>query len=223
MGKLLIFALLWRLTGNPILAIIVLLIIYYFIDRRYIGLLPSLGKPFRRMRRAANLRRQIAANPHDAPAKYDLARTCIERGQFSQAARILEQLPDYMQETAEVIYDRGLCHLAAGDEIAAEALIREALDLDDTLHYGEPYLKLATIRGRTHPEEALELLRTFRTHNFSSCESYYRMAQIQAQLGMPEEAKESLRQCLETYGMLPRFRKRNERRWAFLAQMRLIF
>lgn len=223
MAKFIIFALLWRILGNPILAIVVLLIIYYFLDRRYIGLLPSIARPIRRLMRLSNLRQQIAANPHDMPAKYDLAQSYIERRQFSQAARLLEELPNDMQETAEVIYDRGVCQQGLGNYDKAEALMHEALSLDDTLRHGEPYLKLAAMQAQRSPAKALELLQTFGMHNFSSCESYYRKAQIQKELGQLQAAIESLQQCLETYRTLPGFRKRAERRWALLAQLRLIF
>lgn len=89
MGKLLVFYLIWRITGNPFLAIIVILAIYYFVDRRYIGLLPNIAKPFQRRRRMSNLRRQLQMNPHDTPAKHYLAEAYIEVRQYQRALSLL--------------------------------------------------------------------------------------------------------------------------------------
>ncbi|MGG1652916.1 hypothetical protein [Paenibacillus sp. NRS-1780] len=41
-GKFLIFSLLWCLLGNPFLALLVLLILIYILDRSFVGVLPSL-------------------------------------------------------------------------------------------------------------------------------------------------------------------------------------
>ena len=57
MGKFIGFVLLWQLLGNPFIAILVLLVIGYFLERRFIGLTPSIGKPFKRNRRLSVLPR----------------------------------------------------------------------------------------------------------------------------------------------------------------------
>jgi tetratricopeptide (TPR) repeat protein len=222
MIKFFLFSLLWMITGNPIIAIIVMLLVYYFIDRRYIGLLPSISKPFRRALRISNLKRQIAVNPHDMPAKYDLAQVYIERNQHQNALILLEGLSASMQKSPDVQYDTGVCHLALGHLEEGEGFILEALSEDSKLRHGEPYLRLATAYLTRDPEKSMELLQEFQTRNVSSCESYYRMGLLYKNFHDITSAMEAWNQCLDTYRVLPRFRKRVERRWALLAWMHLI-
>ena len=68
MVKVLAFLLLWRLLGNPFLAIIVLLVVFYLLDRRFVGITPSIVKPIRRFGLIRRLRQQVHMNPNDIPA-----------------------------------------------------------------------------------------------------------------------------------------------------------
>lgn len=221
MGKLFLFILIWRLTGSPILAIIVVLVILYFIDRRYIGLLPSILKPFRRLMRISNLRKQLDQNPHDMPAKFNLAQAYIERKQYQKAYEHLTHLSPTMQESADVLYHIGLCQLSLGRVDEGEGTVLQSLTQDHRLRYGEPYLKLAAAVATKNPTKALDYIKTFQSLNVSSCESYYRMALLYKQFGDTQAAKAACKDCLDTYRMLPKFRKRVERRWALLARLRI--
>jgi tetratricopeptide (TPR) repeat protein len=220
MGKFLVFYLIWRITGNPILAIIVLLVIYYFVDRRYIGLLPSISKPFRRRSRMAQLRRMIHVNPHDMPAKQDLAELYIDTRQYRRALELLHSLPKHALESPSVLYDLGQCQLALGDVAQGEALITQALQTDARLSHGEPYLKLAAAVAQSNPERSMEYLSRFQQQNVSTCESYYRIGLLQQQFGHADAALRAWRDCLDTYRSLPRFRKRTQRRWVIKALFR---
>lgn len=221
MGKFFVFYLIYRLTGNPILAILLIVLVYYFIDRRYIGLLPSLLKPFRRQMRMSNLERQLHLNPHDQSARHDLAQLQMQRRRYQSALTLLAALPASMQESADVLYDTGACQLALGQTARGEELVLRALAKEPRLRYGEPYLKLATALAATQPEKALQYVTESQKLNISSCESYYRMAQLYKRFGDSHAAEEARKQCLDTYRTLPRFRKRTERRWALFASWRL--
>lgn len=220
MIKFFLFSLLWMLTGNPIIAIIVLLIVYYFIDRRYVGLLPSISGPFKRMSRASNLRRILSMNPHDMSAKYELARLLMERKQFRQALKLLDSMSPSMQEEAYVRADKGVCQLELGKLDEGENLIVEAMSRDPGTHYGEPYLRLAAALTATNPEQSLSYLEKFQERNVSSCESLYRLGYLQHQLQQTSNAKAAFQECITTYRTLPKFRKRQERRWVLFAMFR---
>jgi uncharacterized membrane protein len=86
LGKFLLFGLLWSILGNPFLAFIVLIIILYMLDRRFIGLSPSLVKPLRRMGRIRKLRHQLDMNPNDLTSKLELAKLLIEKKSFRSAS-----------------------------------------------------------------------------------------------------------------------------------------
>ena len=225
MIKLLLVYLLFmifRITSSPLLALVLILLIFYAIDRRYIGLLPSLTKPLQQWRRISALNKQLTMNPHDSPLRLELAQVYMARNHFQQALGLLENLPASMKESADVLYDTGACYLSLGDIQVGKTMVLRALSLNPDLRYGEPYLKLATALMPRDPARALEYLQEFQTHNRSSCESHYRMAQLQEQFGAHDAARDAWRQCLETYRILPKFRRRADRRWALLARLKLM-
>jgi uncharacterized protein HemY len=50
MSKFILFSLLWWLVGNPFLALLILVVVIYALDRRFVGIFPSLTKPWKRRR-----------------------------------------------------------------------------------------------------------------------------------------------------------------------------
>lgn len=220
LSKFLIFYLVYRLTGNPIIAIVVILAVYYWIDRRYVGLLPNLWSPIRRSQQIAALRRQVAMNAHDAPGKIALARLYMARKKFPLALQLFHDIPESMRDTAPVKVDMGQCLLHLGNIHEGEALILSALQDNPTLRYGEPWLHVASAVAPKDPEKAIEYLEMCRKCNSSSCETEYRMGQLLLRLGDVQGAREARERCLTTYRLLPRARKRTERRWAILAFFR---
>ena len=219
--KFLAFFLLGRMlfgiTGNPVLAIIIVFVVIYLLDRRFIGLTPSALGPMRRQLRARTLQRDLSLNPHDTSAKLDLASIYVLRRQYHRALTLLESLPPSIAEEPEVLYEKGVCILNLTNVSQGEELILSALQKNPNLHYGDPYLKLATALASKDPARAMEYLSHFQAMNYSSCESEYRMGGLLARLGDRRGAKEAYRRCLETYRSLPPFRKRTERRYALLA------
>lgn len=222
MSKFFLFALLWWLVGNPFLALIVLLVILYLLDRRFIGLSPSLLKPFRRNRRLSKLKRELALAPHHAGNKLEAARLFIEKGSYQEALTLLEQvLPVY--DSADVLYEIGLCRLKLGQVEEGRGLIERSLGMNPRVKYGEPYLRLGEALAATRPDEAIRYLEQFRGVNSSSCEGAYKLGRIYESLGNREEAKRAYGDALQIYRGLPRYKRRAERRWAILSKWRQTF
>lgn len=220
MGKFFLLYFIIRLSGHPIIAIIIIALIYYVIDRRYIGLLPNITKPFRRQARISYLKKQLNLNPHDMSARYDLATAYIERRQFALALGLLEALAPSMKDTADVRYDMGVCQLALGDLDSGEQQITQALKVNPGLRYGEPYIRLASAFVAHDATKALTYVHEANKYNYSSCEAYYRLGQVYQQLGNSASARDAFRQCLATYRTLPKFRKRLERKWMLRARFK---
>lgn len=217
MGKIIIFVLLWRLLGNPLLALLILLIVLYLLDRRFIGLFPSFVKPFKRSRRLTQLRNELAANPHNTGSKLEAARILMEKKQYHQALEYLEQVRPIMEDSADVRYEIGLCQLKLGQMEEGERLILQSLEMNPRLKYGEPYLRLGEAVSVTHPERAIGYLEQFRSEHSSSCEAYYKLGKLYGQLGRQHEAAEAFRETVQIYRSLPKYKRRTERRWALLA------
>ncbi|OXM84385.1 tetratricopeptide repeat protein [Paenibacillus rigui] len=220
MSKLLLFFVLTWLTGSPIVALIVLLVVFYVLERRYIGLTPSILKPLKRSRRLAKLRQELRLNPHHTSIKLDVARIMIERKQYGEAKELLEQVAAVMDDSADVRAELGICELKLGSLEAGERLVLEALEMNARVKYGEPYLRLAEAWAERDAGKAISYLQSFASIQSSSCEAYYRLGQLYTRLGQKEEARKAYRETVELYRGLPKYKRRFERKWALLARLK---
>lgn len=215
-----LFGLLWYLLGNPFLALIVLLVILYALERRFIGLTPNLLRPFRRRSAASRMRRQLQINPHDVSAKQELARLEIEGKNFKEARGILLGIERQMEHSAEYWSDLGLCELALGHSEEGERHMLRALEISPRVKYGLPYLRLGEAFAKSDPDRSLSYLKQFQEIQSSSCEAYFRLGGIYASMGRAEDARASYRECLTIYRSLPRYMRRRERKWALRSWLR---
>ncbi|ANS77094.1 hypothetical protein AWM70_04610 [Paenibacillus yonginensis] len=222
MGKLFIFFILWRILGNPLLAILVLLIVVYLLDRRFVGIFPSLTKPFKRRRHITKLRQQIAASPFDVSSKRELARLLIEQKRYREAMRLLDESLAYSEESAEFWADYGLASLGVGQLEEGEQRILKAFGLNERVQYGQPYLKLASAFRNEAPAKALHYAEQFRGIQSSSIEAYYLLGRLYQGLERKEDAKSAYEEALLIYRQLPKYKKRQERGFALRSYLKKI-
>jgi len=219
-SKFILFGLLTWLTGSPLMALIVLVIVYYVIDRRFIGIFPSVTAPFKRTSRLRELKRHLRTHVHDTSAKLEAARLLIQRKNYREAEEYLRQILPIMEDSAEVLFELGLCRLKQGDTADGEQWIKRGLELNPRVAYGAPYLRLGEAFADKEPEKAVAFLQRFRELNSSSCEAYYRLGQIYDRMGKRADAQAAYRETVEVYRSLPKYKRRSERRFALLAAMR---
>ncbi|WP_168122072.1 hypothetical protein [Paenibacillus sp. HB172176] len=215
-----LFLILNRLLGNPILAIIVVLVLLYVLDRRFVGLTPSILKPLKKGKRIRALKDQIENSPNLVSAKQELARLLIERKKFKEALKLLEPLQEVLEDSAEFWDDLGHCCWKLGDRDRGNRFMLRALELNPRVKYGEPYLRLAVMHAQKDKELALTYLSAFQELQSSSCEAYYRLADIYKSMQREQEAKAAAEEGLRMYRSLPRYRKRAERGWALRLLLR---
>lgn len=220
MGKLLIFSLLWWVLGNPFAALIVLIIIFYMLDRRFIGMTPSVLKPLKRSRRLSKLKEELRLSPHHTSTKLDIARIYMEQKKYAAALELLEQAGEVMEDSADVLSEKGICKLKLGALEEGERFILQAVELNPRVKYGDPFLKLGEAFADTDAKKAIGYLERFREVNSSSCEAYYLLGQLYHKLGREEEARRAFREAVELYRGLPKYKRRHERRWALLARLK---
>lgn len=223
MFKFLGFFLLYRLVGNPFLALIILLVILYFLDRRYVGIFPSVTKPFKRIRQISKLRTTISLNPNDVTSKFDLARNLAERKKYNEAKDLLLQIEDRYEQSAEYWVELGQANLKLGSLEEGEAQVLKGLEINQRAQYGQPYLRLAEAFSHTDKDKALHYVTQFQEIQSSSSEAYYLAGSMYRALGRNEEAKRAFEESSAIYRSLPKYKKRQERRWAlrsFLAKMK---
>jgi tetratricopeptide (TPR) repeat protein len=217
LAKIFIFLLLWRLTGNPFLAVLVLLVILYFIDRRFIGLTPSLTRPFKRNRRLNQIKFELLTHPHNTSGKLEAAWLLIEKKKYAQSLLYLEEVNRVLEDSAEASFATGLCYLKLGDLEQGEKWVLQSLSINPRVRYGEPYLRLGEALAVVQPEKALKYLQQFREVHSSSCEAYYRLGKLYEHIGRKEESRLIYKETLDIYHGLPKYKRRTERRWALLA------
>lgn len=214
MSKFMILVFLSWLTGSPLLALLILLVIVYFIDRRFIGIFPSISKPFRHSRNISRLRQQISLNHFDVSSKRELARLLLERRKFTEAYNLLLEVQSSSESSAEYWNDLGTASLGLGRIEEGEELILRALHLNDHVRYGQPYVHLASAFRTIDPQKALQYAAKFGEIQSSSSEAFYLLGVLYQSLGQKEEAKRALDESIAIYRTLPKYKKRHERKWA---------
>lgn len=214
MSKFLLFGLLFYVIGNPFIAIIVLFLIVYFLDRRFVGVFPSITKPFKRMRSISKNRQQIALNPNDVTSKFDLARLLIERKKFREAQQLLVSIESSYDHSAEYWDMVGTTEIHQGQLEQGEHHTLHATELNPKVKYGQPYLRLASAYKDKDQSKALQYVEKFQDIQSSSSESFYYLGLVYGKLGRKNDAKEAYRQSIDVYRSLPKYKKRQERRWA---------
>ncbi|WP_342555403.1 tetratricopeptide repeat protein [Paenibacillus sp. FSL R7-0652] len=212
--KFLIFGLLWQIIGNPFLAILILLVILYFLDRRFVGVFPSFTKPFKRMRSMSRLKQQLALNPNEVSSKLELARLLIERKRYGEAHALLLELERPYEQSADYWEALGTAELHLGSVADGERHILHALEINPRVKYGEPYLSLAAAFKDTDRDKALHYVQQFQEIHSSSSEAFYLLGSVYRSLGRSEDAKQAFEQSIHVYRTLPKYKKRQERRWA---------
>jgi len=143
----------------------------------------------------------------------------IEGRKYGQAYEVLRQIGPQLEHSAEYWSDLGTCQLALGQLEEGEQSMLRALDISPRVKYGAPYLRLSEAFAKTDPAKALGYLQQLQEINASSCEAYYLMGRLYADLGRQQEAAAAFQQCQALYPTLPRYLKRKERKWALLSKL----
>lgn len=217
MSKIALFFLFTWLFDSPLIAILVLLAILYFVDRRFVGIFPSITKPFRRSRQISKLRQQLNASPFDVSSKRELARLLLEKKKYTQALALLEEVKPFSESSAEFWSDLGSALIGLERIKEGEEQMLHALSLNNRVKYGQPYLELATAFKMSDPQKAIQYAGAFGEIHSSSIEAYYLLGVLYQSLGHKEDAQRALNEALTIYRSLPKYKKRHERKWVLLS------
>ena len=223
MGKVIIFFLLYQVLGNPIIAIAIILFIVYLLDRRFVGLFPSITRPFKRLKQISRLKSTIAGSPSDVSSRHELARLQIERKKYKEALTLLEQIQRNSEDSAEFWDDLGTCLIQTGRTTEGEQAIQRALGLNPRVKYGRPYLRLAKALKDTDRDKAIRMVEKFQEIHSSSSEAYYLLGSMYHDLGNRDQAKRALKESVDIYKSLPKYKKREERKWAVRSLVKSLF
>jgi len=212
--SLFLFAVLTWMTGNPILALVLVLLVsaatYGYITAR----LFRVPRAIQRWLAIRELGRAVALNPHDATAQADLGRLLVDAGDPSRALSHLEVAHTRAPEVAETTYYLGAARLQLGNEASGRPLVEQALERDPRLGYGEPHLRLGDYYlEHGQPAEALVHLERFAEVHASSVEGQYKLARAYQAVGDARRARAALDEAARAYRGAPGFKRREERLW----------
>jgi tetratricopeptide (TPR) repeat protein len=214
MSRFFLFALLAWITGNPLLAVLVVIALSlpgWWAGSRWAW---RAGRRMRAWGEAGRLRRALAINPHDVKARTDLGGILVRQGRFREARAELEQAMPRADDLPEANYSLGLCLLHDGEVERGRELVEQALALNPKFGYGEPYVRLGDFRGeRGEWQQAAERYRQATGIHSSSVEGWYKLGHALEQLGKRDEARTALQEAASSYRTAPWYQRAEGRPW----------
>lgn len=219
LSKFFLFYIFAWLIGNPLIALLVILFIYFIIDRSFLGFIPD---PFRALQKSARLRelnKLIAINPHDARSLKELGIIMFDKGNYKKALEYFEQAAPKMTDDSEFHYYYGIATARCGDIPGGRILVDTAVQSSPGLKYGEPYLSMAEVYIDTEDyTSALPLLEEFEKIHSSSSRGFYQMGLVKLKLGNRDEGRDYLNKSIRVFKSSPRFKRKLDRKWAWKAR-----
>jgi tetratricopeptide (TPR) repeat protein len=215
-GSWMAWLLLSWLTGNPVLALIVVAAIWWLGDRATFRVLPDPFRFLARGRRVADLRRTLSTNPHDRRARFELGTLLLEARRPEEAAELLRKNAEAGDDDLHTSFALGAALARTGDRDGAERLLAAARARDPSFRLGEIDLELGRMRLQMGDAAgALEPLRRLVAARPGTVEGRYWLARALEQQGDAAGATRSRDEAWREYAALPRFRRSHERSYAW--------
>ncbi|MGE0787737.1 MAG: tetratricopeptide repeat protein [Sandaracinaceae bacterium] len=196
---------------------IMLAILPFIVARRW---LPDPWVLLRTFGRTRALRAQIEANPANVTARRDLARVYLDRLRPGAALALIDEARERDQDSAELLYLRGVALHRTGRHEEALAPLVEAVDRDPRVSFGEPYL----IAGDALSElgrhaEAVDAYERYVDKNSSSIQGWTKLGLAHRNADEKEAEARALREATRTWGQIPWYLRRQQVGWFVRAQL----
>ena len=219
LSRFFLFYLITTITGSPLFALCVILALYVALDYQFTGIIRRGMGIFQMETEIAQLKRDIALNPHNAAAMNDIGRLLVMRGREGAALVYFEKAYERLSDLAETNYYLGLAYMGTGNEGMGEAKIKKALEINPKTRYGEPALRLAEYYAKNgRVNEARALFDQFFSIHSSSPEGHYKFGLLQNRMGDRASAIEHFSKAIEVSHLSPSFKRREERLWVMKAR-----
>lgn len=217
-----LFYLFSLLTGNPLLALVLLIIIYGFIDRSYIGLMPDFLRPFKRKGRINDLKKELNLNPSNAIAAQELGVLLLETNKHQQALEYLEMALIKKNEYADIHFYLGVALTKNNRKVYAKKELEKAVEINKKINYGEPHYYLLGFaleeNDEKKVEEAIEEI-----YHYGSPQILFLTGKLLAANEKKPEAMKMFKEAIANYEGSPKFFRKIYRRWAYLSKIQLLF
>jgi tetratricopeptide (TPR) repeat protein len=211
----LLWLLLAWLTGSPLQALVIVLVIWWLSDRFTFRVLPDPVRHLRRWRRRASLESTLAANPHDRRARFELAQLLLDVRRPQRALDVLRPNLEAGDDDVHTAFLYGALLARTGQHAQAERILSIARAQEPGYRLGEIDLELGRSRlaagDLSGAREALERLVAARP---GTVQGRYLLAKAVA--GQDPALAARLRDhAWREYTALPRFRRAEERPFAW--------
>ncbi len=216
MSSWILWVLLSWLLGNPLLALVILVALWWLGARATFRVLPD---PLRRLGRGGRisaLRRTLAANPHDRRARLELANLLLDAGRPRRAAEALAPNVEAGAADGYTSFAMGSALARTGDWDRAERFLAAAREREPSFRAGEIDLELGRMRVRRGDAAgAIEPLRRLVAERPGTVEGRVWLARALAARGDAAGAARARDEAWREYVALPRFRRQQERAFAW--------
>ena len=216
MSSVLLFTLLTLLTGNPLLALLALVVVWWLGDRATFRVLPD---PFRwvvRWRRRAQLRRTLEVNPSDRRARLELGDLLLEARRPAEAVEVLRFNVEAGDDDVHTAFLWGTAQGRSGQAAQAERALAVARAAEPGFRAGEIDLELGRQRlargDASGAKVALEALLALRP---GTVEGRWYLVRALTRLGDTAGAARRRDEGWAEYLALPRFQRRAQRGYAW--------
>ncbi len=219
MSQWLQWIILTSITGSPIVSALVLIVVWYTIDRFTLGLMPDPVRWFLRWRREGTLKRALLANVHDRQARRELAELYVLRKKYAAAVEMLKPNLEVGDDDISTVFTMGVACLGAGHVQQGEKLLAHVQELDHDFRVGEVDFALGRSRLKRGDfkaaKDSLEAAVTTRSGTIEG-----RVLLAMALAGLKDDGAAALKrdEAWNEYVTAPRFQRRKERWWAYRAR-----
>ena len=216
MSQWVLWMILTWVTGSPLTALGVVLLLWWLGDRATFRVLPDPLRGLGRRRRMGALRAALAANPHDRRARLELANLLLDAGRPARAAEVLRPNVEAGDDDVHTSFAMGAALARSGSREAAEPFLAAARGRDPAFRMGEIDLELGRMRVRAGDAAgAIEPLRRLVAARPGTVEGRFWLARALAAEGDAASAARARDEAWREYVALPRFRRQHERPFAW--------
>ena len=216
--KLLIWISASIILGNPLLAGIIVIVLYWTLDRYTLGLLPDPLRLVSRWRRLHACNQRLKVNSHDRKARLDKAGILLELRWPKTSLETVRFNIDAGDRDPYTLFVAGQAAFGSGDPVIGERLLELVRKDDPTFAQNRVDLELG--RGQLKNKNfiaAQTALERFVSARSSAIEGNVLLARAYAGLGKTKAAAAARTAAWAAYQEAPGFLKRRERLWAWRA------
>ena len=222
MNKFFIFVLLSYITRSPLLVLVIMLLVLFLTERRYVGILPDVFEPLRRAKRISQLKKDITINPANADSYLELGEAYFRQGKYEKALSFLENASGKMEGHPLFHFLLGASYYNSGNLKQGKENLEKAIRANPKANFGEPYLYMVRIcLEEKQPDEIVEQAFS-QLLLYGTPRIFYQAGRFLLATNDKERARRLFLETIESYEACQGALRRSYRRWAFLSKLNLM-